>query len=728
MIESTMKKQNTGKLAIRVLIGALAGILVGITVGEYATYLGFLGKAYVQLLAMCVYPYLIASLLHGLGKLDTKTAKHLVGRSWYIFLFAWIIVLAAMMFLSLVFPRPTEPIEIVANNQSGHMDFLSLIIPENFFGDISKNYVPAVVVFTIFYGVAMQKIPHKATFLEIMEQVKASSLTIWNWVVIVAPVGVFALFASAAGSMSVKEIEGMLLDIIVFLSGAALFAFWILPMLISALAPVKYKELMQELNGAFILSMVTTLSVVSLPIIAQAIEKFIKEQSIQDEKMQDVIGTNISLAYPFAQLGNLKVLLFFYFCSFYFQIDYSALESLMLPPLTLLSTIGTPSGTVNAVNFLCGVYHMPATTEDLYVTTTTFTRYGQVALSVMGFTFTALLSTFSFYGKLKLNPGKLFVALGGGLVIVLVFTWTLRLIGPKLFQSRNLPYLNFSLGADLKKNVGSVVYRPGQALPQSDYDSADHSLIDHIRKTGTLQVGYNPGIIPFCYFNEPGDLVGFDVAFMYQLAKDMNVKLEFIPFTWPELENDLIAHRFDVAIGGIYVTSQRLQLLTATKPYYESPLAILARGNISENLITREKALSQTSLNIGMFDSPVLQKLSNAMFPDNRKVLVNNYFELTKRPDIDMALWTFVQARAYARSRPGYTAVVPSDFGSPFLFAYYMPPGADQIVHYLDYWLELKKTEGFSSAQEKQWMEGIQPGSTIHRWCLIRDVFHWAGS
>jgi len=496
-------------------------------------------------------------------------------------------------------------------------------------------------------------------------------------------------------------------------------------MLITALAPVKYQELMRELNGAFVLSLVTTLSVVSLPIIAQAIEKFIKEQAIRDEKMQDVIGTNISLAYPFAQLGNLKALLFFYFCSFYFQIDYSAIESLMLPPLTLLSTIGTPSGTVNAVTFLCGVYHMPPTTEDLYVTTTTFTRYGQVALSVMGFTFTALLSTFSFYGKLKLNPRKLIAALGGGLILVLVFTWTLRLLGPGLFQSRNLPYLNFTLSPELKKNVGSLVYRPGQTLPASINDSASQSSIGEIRKTGTLKVGYNPGIIPFCYFNESGELVGYDVAFMYKFAKDMNVRLEFIPFDWKTLENDLVSNKFDVAIGGIYVTSHRLQLLNATKPYYESPFAILARGTISQGLTTREKALSKTSFKIGVFDSPVLEGLTNSMFPDNPKVEVINYFEMAKRPDIDMALWTFVQAKAYARSHPGYTAVVPSDFGSPFLFAYYTPPGAGQIVHYLDYWLELKRTEGFSAEQEKQWMDGIQPGSATHRWCLIRDVFHW---
>lgn len=78
--------------------------------------------------------------------------------------------------------------------------------------------------------------------------------------------------------------------------------------------------------------------------------------------------------------------------------------------------------------------------QDIIGTNISLTRYGQVALSVMGFTFTALLSTFSFYGKLKLNIRKLFIALGSGLVIVLAFTWVLRLSGPALFKAPKLPY------------------------------------------------------------------------------------------------------------------------------------------------------------------------------------------------------------------------------------------------------------------------------------------------
>ena len=49
------------------------------------------------------------------------------------------------------------------------------------------------------------------------------------------------------------------------------------------------------------MDLVTNLSVVALPIITQAIEKFLSDRKINDNRMKDVTGTNISLACPFAQ-------------------------------------------------------------------------------------------------------------------------------------------------------------------------------------------------------------------------------------------------------------------------------------------------------------------------------------------------------------------------------------------------------------------------------------------
>ncbi|MEI7981554.1 MAG: cation:dicarboxylase symporter family transporter [Bacteroidota bacterium] len=172
---------NNSKLAVRVLVRSVLGIITGLVIGDYASFLEFLGKAYVQLLAMCVYPFLIASLLHGLGKMDSVTARLMLKRGWFVFVLAWGIILAAMMMLSLVFPKPSAPVAIVNDAAKSSVDFVSLFVPGNLFSDLTKNYIPAVVAFTLLYSVAIQRISRKDTLLEIMETIKIASLTIWNF-------------------------------------------------------------------------------------------------------------------------------------------------------------------------------------------------------------------------------------------------------------------------------------------------------------------------------------------------------------------------------------------------------------------------------------------------------------------------------------------------------------------------------------------------------------------
>ena len=431
----TDKKDSKLNLPLLVLIGAVGGIATGIFAGDYARLLEPLGTAYVQLVAMAVFPYLIASLLHGLGKLDTSTARKLFSRSWYIFVFAWMGVFTGLFLISLAFPAPSHPALITPQSTNGSIDLVSILIPGNPFADLSKNYVPAVVVFAFLYGVAMQKIKNKETYLQLLEYVKTASTTIWSWVVMVAPLGVFALFASTSGTLAPHELRSLSLYILVFMVGAFLMAFLILPLIMSAIVPVSYRELMQSLRGGFILSMVTTLSVAALPSITETCEKIARKVVTETEGLSEIVGTNISVSYPFAQLGNLFVALFFTFCAFYYQAPIQTAGMAMLPLLTLLSTIGSPSATVDAVNLLSSIYQMPAGAENLYVATMAVTRYGQVALSVMGFAFVSILSTLSFYGKLKVHPGKLAAYLLLGLLLMGGTGIGLSALGHHCFQA-----------------------------------------------------------------------------------------------------------------------------------------------------------------------------------------------------------------------------------------------------------------------------------------------------
>jgi ABC-type amino acid transport substrate-binding protein len=105
------------------------------------------------------------------------------------------------------------------------------------------------------------------------------------------------------------------------------------------------------------------------------------------------------------------------------------------------------------------------------------------------------------------------------------------------------PYLSFELEAGLTHDVGVsfTTLASADPLPQG------LSVISRIQKQGELRVGYNSGIIPFCYRNSREELVGYDVSYAYQLARDLNVRLRFIPFEWAQLAQNLAEGRFDIA-------------------------------------------------------------------------------------------------------------------------------------------------------------------------------------
>ena len=61
------ESRYAARLPLWVLIGAGLGILVGVFFGDDATILRPIGTTYVKLMQVVVFPYIICSLLHGLG-------------------------------------------------------------------------------------------------------------------------------------------------------------------------------------------------------------------------------------------------------------------------------------------------------------------------------------------------------------------------------------------------------------------------------------------------------------------------------------------------------------------------------------------------------------------------------------------------------------------------------------------------------------------------------------
>ncbi len=708
-------------LPLWVVLGALAGIVAGVVFGERTSVLQPVGSAYAMMLQIAVYPYLLCALIYGLGRLTPAEARRLFGAGWSVYLFMWCVTLVGIWLLARVIPPTPDPSVLTAAAAHQDADFLKMLIPANLIDAVGRDYVPAVAVFAIVYGIAIQKIERKSALFEVLEAIQVASVTLWGWIVRFAPVGVFALFAVAAGTIEPARLSGLLLYVALFLIGTLLLAFVVLPLVMASLVPVGYREIVKELRPALVIAVVTTLSVVALPFIQRAAERIADAAGCPDsEERSNVIKAVLALSYVLAQLGNYFLYLLMLYAAYEYKEPLSATEQLLLPLWSLLSGMGSPTAIVDGVIFIGRWLHLPAELTDLFLETWTVTRYGQVVLSVVGFGFATTLVPLIYFRKVRLRPHRAAVA-----AVVMVAGFGIAIAGglalrPLLLQPVSNPLKALTIDPTLAKGLHVTVIKPPATAQTSVSPNADPTLAA-IRASGVLRVGYNGDVPPFSYWNGRGELVGFDISFAYELARDLGVRLEFVPYVWADLERDLQELRIHVAMSGIYETDERLRTLALSHSYYQSPLSLIVRSGRARDFLDHGEIAAMPGLKLAVRDGPALVQTVHRLFPKASVTVLRGEDVLAalSSGEVDGVVWTLQQAGPWAEAHPGFTAVAPQHMRGPILFVYLVPPGALIFRHYLNEWLDLKASDGFRKAQIDYWIKGKPRSDRPPRWNLL---------
>jgi len=715
-------------LPVKVMIGAFLGMATGIFLGDYASIFQPIGSIYIMLLEAAVYPYIISALLHGLGTLSSKRALLLFRSAWPFFLLAWGITFTVLIiFASAIPPTPIITINPPSSILGNISSVLQLIIPENIFTALTKNYVPAVTIFCLLYGIAMQAIPEKSKILDILDIIRTTSLNFWKWVVKFVPYAVFALFASAAGTIKIANLTDIFIYLVLVWIAACLLIFWLFPSIIANLAGLKHGEILREMRDALTITIVTTLSVVALPYITEITRRVAIAKRIDDPDRDEIIQTNLSITYVLGQMGNYFVYLFIIFAARYYHHALTIGEHITLPGFTLLSCMGSPTATVNAVSFLQQWLHLSPDTTSLYIELMTITRYPQVTVTAAAFAFLSILVTLNYYGKLvKLRWPRMLAHLGGAIVLLLLCSWGIRAIKTYISPATSNPYLSYTLPQKLTDQVEAKTYHNGEKLSERDKTLLSKRLFpSDILSAGALIVGYNAGVMPFSYFNKKGQLVGLDIEFAYELAQALNVRLIFLPFKWKSLLHDLENNRFDIAVSGIYITPGRLEKISSSLPYFVCSLALFGPTNEVKKMSSQKEISKIEKPHIGIYDDPALIKKLKKTFPNAEFVVVPSYIKLPDFSRINAALWTEIQARAIAASHPGISAVALKNTFHPFLFGYLMPKASYDLRHWVNYLINLHLKEGDSYPAYRYWILLKPRKNKKPRWSVMHNVLGW---
>jgi Na+/H+-dicarboxylate symporter len=720
-----MKNLFSLSLSTRVLLGLTLGIISGLLFGEKLSFLDVVGEAFIMLLQMAVLPYIILSLISGIGCLSFQEALSYGKKCGVILLAIWLLTLLIVVMISLSFPdwENATYFSTALIERTEDVNLLSLYIPSNPFYSLANNIVPAVVVFSIAVGLALIGIDNKEGLINHLTVLNAAIVRITEFVVNLAPYGVFAIMASAAGTMSVEELGRLQVYFITYIAFWFILTFWMLPGLVTSLTPLSYGDVIWRTKDALVTAFATGNFLIILPVLASRSKEIIQKYNLNEKESNAALDIIIPTSYTFPSAGKVFSLAFILFAAWLSEITIPISQ---LPSFLITGLFSFFGSTMVAVPFLLDLFRIPADLMQLFIISDAIlSRFG-VTVGAVQTLVLALLGTFAISDAITFQWKKLIVYCVVTAVLILCALSGTKLLFSYVITNDYTKYTEFIEMDLVGKRVKSVI-KPLDQLSALTREESQQPRLQLIRRRGSLRVGYGKDALPFVFRNKSGNLVGFDVDMVHQLARELDVTLEFVKIDRDDFVEQLNSGRCDVIMGGLAITTDRLSEMAFSEEYMDATLAFVVDDHKREIFNSRESIMNMKSLHLGIPDVPYYIEKIKKIIPHARlKVLKSPREFLTdKKSELDGFVYSAEAGSAWTLIYPRYSVAFPFPDIIKIPVAYAVPLDEQEMINFISTWVRLKKKDKTIESIYNHWILGKAAKQKEPRWCVIRDVLGW---
>ena len=711
-------------VSTQVVLALLLGVLVGLFFGEHITFLQHVGKAFILLLQMTVLPYIVLSLMTGLGNLTYEQVKTLALRVGTLLVISWGLAFLVILLMPLAFPS-RESASFFSTSlieKQEEINLLTLFIPANPFFSMSNNFVPAVVVFSVAVGVALIGIENKQPLLANLEAFNRAMGRITQFMAKLTPLGVFALVASAAGTLSFEELARLQVFLVLYMLMAGLLTFWLFPALITSLTPLTYRQVVGATRDILITAFATGSALIVLPQLIERSQELLRQSALSTPETERTVEVIIPAFTSFPKSGTLFPMSFALFAGWFAGTPVAVAHYPMFLFLGLVSFFGS----VNiALPLLLDTLRIPSDLFQLYLATAIVTNRFSVLLTTMNNLTLSLLGACAVGGLLTLRWGRL---LRNGVITLVLLA--LSVGGARAFFAYTLDTTyrkdEIIAGMQLLRFPGAATVYTA-APPLAPLPAAQGSRLEHIQTHKLLRVGYLPDNLPFAYFNGKGDLVGFDIEMAHLLARDLGVQLAFVPVVRDRMAEQVNAGYCDIIMSGTVITPERAQMVTFSAPYTDATLAFVVPDHRLEDFSSRDAIRRLKAPRIGVLNIPYYVDKVHQFLPQATIVQLNSITEFFegKGEALDAFLYSAEAGSAWSLLYPAYTVAIPQPGVLKGPVAYPLPRGDRELADFINIWLELKKRDRTIEALYDYWILGKNAVPKQPHWSVIRNILHW---
>jgi len=711
-------------LSTQVLLGILAGIGAGLFLGELVTPVSVVGNVFIGLLQMTVLPYILVSLIGGLGRLRLDEARLLGARGGRFILLFWAIGLGTVACFPLAFPdweaatffssslaEVPEPIDIVG-----------LYIPSNPFYALTNSIVPAIVLFSLAVGLALIATPRKEALLDTMDVFGDVIMRTAQAVVRLAPVGVFALVAVAAGTMDVRDLGRLQVYLLTYIGLALVLTFWVLPALVSTLTPIPYRRVIGATQDALLTAFATGNLLIVLPLLSERVKELLQEIRLRSDETDSAADLLVPINFNLPNLGKLLSLAFVLFAGWFAGAGADPGRYPAFLASGLFSFFGE---VVVALPFLLDFMRVPADMFQIFVAVDVFTgRFGTLVAG-MHTVALALLVAASVSGGTRIRKAALVRYVGVSVLLVVGVLGGLRLFYERVVPQEYRQYEQL-VGMDLAiERVQVAEVDPDTTLAPGD--ARGRGRLARILRRGSLRVGYLPGSLPFVFRNQTGKLVGMEVDLAHMLARNLGVTLEFVELDRPGMAASLDTGRADILMTGLFVTPERALRMRFAEPYMQGTLALVVPDHERHRFASGREIREREDLRIAALDLPYYRSMLKQAFPRAAVERVGSPREFFKAEPgrYDALLFSAEAGSAWTLVHPQFSVVIPKPRVVRTQLAFALPRPADKLAAYVDTWVSLRAQDGAIEALYDYWILGQGAEPDEPRWSVVRNLLGW---
>lgn len=245
----------------------------------------------------------------------------------------------------------------------------------------------------------------------------------------------------------------------------------------------------------------------------------------------------------------------------------------------------------------------------------------------------------------------------------------------------------------------------GVALSGSAF-AQGKSRLQQILERGTLRVGTTGDFNPMS-IRDPAtnSYKGFDIDAMEQLAKDMGVKIEWVPAEWATLVAGITADRYDI-FSGASLSMARARTVAFSAPYLEAgTVPLVLRSNAAR--FKNWTDLNQRGTTVAVLMGTVFEEQAKAHFPQAtvrgiEKPATGYQEVLAGRATATIT--SNIEAATLAKTYPNLAIVPGAELRNKRPFAFPMAQNDHVWINYVNNWVALKQSEGFFDALEAKWL------------------------